>query len=207
MSGMNESNAVPSCYRGAAASISFGKTSTMKKAKGVRFRRFPKKLDHLSALGRDGLRLALLKNLPKVPPIDVQSLTKTLHFEKEESSYVRIEALTSTHLVRSALDKASKDAKKEAEKKARQGSSLYGIGSASPETGSKHARPVYFFHDMLWSRVYSCGLLALEEVVSVPDICNEYGCGRLRDDHDEYAGPGNIGSNGFGKATVFAERD
>ena len=25
----------------------------------------------------------------------------------------------------------------------------------------------------------------------------EYGCGRLRDDHDEYAGPGYIGSNGF----------
>ncbi|BAH93198.1 Os05g0487600 [Oryza sativa Japonica Group] len=25
---------------------------------------------------------------------------------------------------------------------------------------------------MLWSRVSSCGLLALEEVVSVPDICN-----------------------------------
>lgn len=33
-------------------------------------------------------------------------------------------------------------------------------------------RPVCFFHDMLWSRVSSSGLLALEEVVSVPDICN-----------------------------------
>jgi len=29
-----------------------------------------------------------------------------------------------------------------------------------------------FFHDMLWFRVFSSGLLALEEVVSVPDICN-----------------------------------
>lgn len=26
--------------------------------------------------------------------------------------------------------------------------------------------------NMLWSRVSSCGLLALEEVMSVPDICN-----------------------------------
>lgn len=40
------------------------------------------------------------------------------------------------------------------------------------ETRLKHARPVCFFHDMLWSRVSSSGLLALEEVVSVPDICN-----------------------------------
>ena len=34
------------------------------------------------------------------------------------------------------------------------------------------ARPVCFFHDMLWSRVSSSGLLALEEVVSGTDICN-----------------------------------
>ena len=34
------------------------------------------------------------------------------------------------------------------------------------------ARPPRVLHDMLWSRVSSCGLLALEEVVSVPDICN-----------------------------------
>jgi len=44
--------------------------------------------------------------------------------------------------------------------------------NCTPETRSKHARPVCVFHDMLWSRVSSCGLLALEEVVSVPDICN-----------------------------------
>ena len=44
--------------------------------------------------------------------------------------------------------------------------------NCAPETRSKHARPVCVFHDMLWSRVSSCGLLALEEVVSVPDICN-----------------------------------
>ncbi|KAK7375808.1 hypothetical protein VNO78_35119 [Psophocarpus tetragonolobus] len=44
--------------------------------------------------------------------------------------------------------------------------------NCAPETRSKHARPVCFFHDMLWSRVSSSGLLALEEVVSVPDICN-----------------------------------
>ena len=43
--------------------------------------------------------------------------------------------------------------------------------NCAPETRSKHARPVCFFHDMLWSRVSSSGLLALEEVVSVPDIC------------------------------------
>ena len=34
------------------------------------------------------------------------------------------------------------------------------------------ARPMCFFHDMLWSRVSSSGLLALEEVVSVLDIYN-----------------------------------
>ena len=44
--------------------------------------------------------------------------------------------------------------------------------NCAPETRSKHARPVCFFHDMLWSRVSSSGLLALEEVVSVPDIYN-----------------------------------
>ena len=44
--------------------------------------------------------------------------------------------------------------------------------NCAPETRSKHARPVCFFHDMLWSRVSSSGLNALEEVVSVPDICN-----------------------------------
>ena len=44
--------------------------------------------------------------------------------------------------------------------------------NCAPETRSKHARPVCFFHDMLWSRVSSCGLLALEEVVSALDICN-----------------------------------
>ncbi|KAK7325698.1 hypothetical protein VNO80_33965 [Phaseolus coccineus] len=38
--------------------------------------------------------------------------------------------------------------------------------NCAPETRSKHARPVCFFHDMLWSRVSSSGLLALEEVVS-----------------------------------------
>ncbi|KAL8119862.1 hypothetical protein AgCh_017106 [Apium graveolens] len=32
--------------------------------------------------------------------------------------------------------------------------------------------PVCFFHDMLWSRVSSSGLLALEDVMSIPDICN-----------------------------------
>lgn len=44
--------------------------------------------------------------------------------------------------------------------------------NCAPETRSKHAHPVCFFHDMLWFRVFSSGLLALEEVVSVPDICN-----------------------------------
>jgi hypothetical protein len=42
----------------------------------------------------------------------------------------------------------------------------------APETRSKDAPCASFFHDMLWSRVSSFGLLALEEVVSVPDICN-----------------------------------
>ncbi|GKV51986.1 hypothetical protein SLEP1_g58836 [Rubroshorea leprosula] len=44
--------------------------------------------------------------------------------------------------------------------------------NCAPETRSKHSRPVCFFHDMLWFRMFSSGLLALEEVVSVPDICN-----------------------------------
>ena len=44
--------------------------------------------------------------------------------------------------------------------------------NCAPETGSKHAHPVCFFHDMLWSRIFSCGLRDSEEVVSVPDICN-----------------------------------
>jgi hypothetical protein len=42
--------------------------------------------------------------------------------------------------------------------------------NCAPETRSKHARPVCVFHDMLWSRVSSCGLLALEEVVEVPSL-------------------------------------
>nr|GFD31228.1 hypothetical protein [Tanacetum cinerariifolium] len=36
--------------------------------------------------------------------------------------------------------------------------------------------PSVLLHDMLWSRVSSSGLLALEEVVSVPDICNALPC-------------------------------
>jgi hypothetical protein len=47
--------------------------------------------------------------------------------------------------------------------------------NCAPETESKHAHPVCFFHDMLWSRICSCGLRDSEEVVSVPDICNVLG--------------------------------
>lgn len=48
---------------------------------------------------------------------------------------------------------------------------------------------------MLWSRVSSSGLLALEEVVSVPDICNalprlffEYGVKEKTDPFGDFRG-------------------